>query len=82
MTPTRPARAARRSSTAIAAASDEPPPQATSAGAASRCASGTWLTCWTNSASGRPGDNTPTASAVTGQPVSHCTAEPKRLAPQ
>ena len=31
---------------------------------------------------GSPGVNTPTASAVTGQPVSHCTAEPKRLAPQ
>ena len=29
-----------------------------------------------------PGVSTPTASAVTGQPVSHCTAEPKRLAPQ
>ena len=29
-----------------------------------------------------PGESTPTASAVTGQPVSHCTAEPKRFAPQ
>ena len=29
-----------------------------------------------------PGVSTPTASAVTGHCVSHCTAEPKRLAPQ
>ena len=33
-------------------------------------------------ASASSGVNTPTASVVTGQPVSHCTADPKRLAPQ
>jgi hypothetical protein len=35
-----------------------------------------------NKASGFAGVSTPTASAVTGQPVSHCTEEPNRLAPQ
>src|SRR6266851_3044716 len=82
MTPTRLLRAPRFAKTAIAAPIDEPPPHATSARSAIRRAIGAWLTCCTNIASGSPGVSTPTASVVTGQPVSHCTAEPKRLAPQ
>jgi hypothetical protein len=69
----------RRSSPTAAAMVDGCQP--TSAVVASRRASGRWLWCWTNSASGWPGVTITAASAVTGQPVSHCTPEPDRLAP-
>jgi hypothetical protein len=42
----------------------------------------TGLQYCTKSASRSPGLSTPTASAITGHCVSHCTADPKRLAPQ
>ena len=66
----------------MAAAIEDSPPHATSAWSASFFASGGWLTYCRNSASGRFGVSTPTASAVTGHCVSHCTTEPARFAPQ
>jgi len=82
MEPIRPPREPRFSSTFTAAAIEDSPPHSTSALSATMRACDAWLTYCTNNASRSPGVNTPTASAVTGHCVIHCTAEPKRAAPQ
>jgi hypothetical protein len=74
-----PAPRSRSRSTTVAAGRS--PAKRTSAAAARRRASGTWLKKLTSSTSGSPGVTRTCASRVTGQPVSQLTAAPDRFAP-